>query len=73
MNREYSLENTRNHRYYGTHRWENHHNRKNLFYTGRSHKLGETHEAPPPWTGWNKSRKEAHYFCRTTAIGSIVE
>jgi elongation factor G len=27
-----------------------------LFYTGRIHKIGETHEGLPRWTGWSKSK-----------------
>ena len=27
-----------------------------LFYTGKTHKLGETHEGLQPWTGWSRSR-----------------
>ena len=31
-----------------------------LFYTGVNYKLGETHmKAPPPWTGWSRSRSAA--------------
>ncbi len=27
-----------------------------LYYTGVNHKIGETHEGTPPWTGWRRSR-----------------
>ena len=27
-----------------------------LFYTGRIHKIGETHEGASRWTGWNRSK-----------------
>ena len=30
-----------------------------LYYTGKSYKIGEVHEAPPPWTGWSRSRSAA--------------
>lgn len=30
-----------------------------LFYTGVSHKIGEVHDGPPPWTGWSKKRRGA--------------
>jgi elongation factor G len=30
-----------------------------LYYTGRTHKMGEVHEAPPRWTGWRRSRSAA--------------
>ena len=30
-----------------------------LYYTGRSHKLGEVHDGTRQWTGWSRSRKEA--------------
>ena len=29
-----------------------------LFYTGINHKIGETHDGAPPWTGWSRSRRE---------------
>ena len=29
-----------------------------LFYTGKTHKIGEAHEGAAQWTGWNKSKKE---------------
>ena len=29
-----------------------------LFYTGQTHKIGETHEGALKWTGWSKRRKE---------------
>lgn len=29
-----------------------------LFYTGRSHKIGEFMRAKQQWTGWNKNKKE---------------
>ena len=27
-----------------------------LFYTGRTHKIGEVHEGALQWTGWSRSR-----------------
>ena len=30
-----------------------------LYYTGKTHKIGEVHEALPPWTGWFRSRSAA--------------
>jgi elongation factor G len=31
-----------------------------LYYTGKSHKIGEVHDgATPPWTGWSRSRSVA--------------
>ena len=27
-----------------------------LFYTGRIHKIGETHEGASKWTGWSRSK-----------------
>ncbi len=29
-----------------------------LFYTGKTHKIGETHEGGAQWTGWHKNKKE---------------
>ena len=29
-----------------------------LFYTGRTHKIGETHEGASQMTGWSKKKKE---------------
>ena len=29
-----------------------------LYYTGKSHKIGEVHDGAAPWIGWNKSKKE---------------
>ena len=40
-----------------------------LYYTGKSHKIGEVHDGEEQWTGWNKNRKENnYYFCRTTCF-----
>ena len=30
-----------------------------LYYTGKSYKMGEVHEAPRRWTGWSRSRSAA--------------
>ncbi len=30
-----------------------------LYYTGKSHKIGEVHTAPRRWTGWSRSRSAA--------------
>ena len=29
-----------------------------LYYTGKSHKIGEVHDGRPPWIGWSKNKKE---------------
>ena len=29
-----------------------------LYYTGKSHKIGEVHDGLQQWIGWNKSKKE---------------
>ena len=29
-----------------------------LFYTGKTHKIGEVHEGLQLWTGWLKNKKE---------------
>ena len=29
-----------------------------LYYTGKSHKIGECMMVQPQWIGWNKSKKE---------------
>jgi small subunit ribosomal protein S7 len=31
-----------------------------LYYTGRTHKMGEVHEGAPSWTGWRRSRARDH-------------
>ena len=59
MPREYSLEKTRNigimaHIDAG----KTTTTERILFYTGKVHKLGETHEGALQWTGWNRNRKE---------------
>ena len=46
--------------YHGPHRQENHQYRAILFYTGRVHKLGETHDGPPLWTDGPRTRA-GHY------------
>ena len=30
-----------------------------LYYTGKTHKIGEVMRALPPWTGWFRSRSAA--------------
>ena len=29
-----------------------------LYYTGKSHKIGEVHDGQLPWIGWSKNKKE---------------
>ena len=29
-----------------------------LYYTGKSHKIGEVHDELPLWTGWSKNKRE---------------
>ena len=59
MPREYSLEHTRNigimaHIDAG----KTTTTERILFYTGKTHRMGETHDGVLPWTGWHRSRRE---------------
>ena len=37
-----------------------------LYYTGKIHKIGETHEVLHKWTGWNQEQEHWYHnhFCR---------
>ena len=38
-----------------------------LYYTGRTHKMGEVHEEPRSWTGWSRSRSGVTITSAATA------
>ncbi|MFQ9892320.1 MAG: hypothetical protein ACLRWH_03925 [Emergencia sp.] len=38
---------------------QDHYDKRILFYTGRTHKIGETHDGVARRTGWRRSRNEA--------------
>ena len=37
-----------------------------LFYTGKVHRIGETHDGVQPWTEWRKSVVASLYLAATT-------
>ena len=46
-----------------------------LYYTGKSHKIGEVHEVQLQWTGWNKNKKEELQSLQQLLLvfGTIIE
>ena len=46
-----------------------------LYYTGKSHKIGEVHDLQLLWTGWNKSRREELQLLQLPLLvfGEIIE
>ena len=46
-----------------------------LYYTGKSHKIGEVHDGAATMTGWNRSKKEElqSHLLPQLAFGGITE